>query len=94
MAFISSSRDHKEAHLKIADVKTGNVKSVYKEVTRLIMNQALMVKIGEFFKTNEFLWYSEKDDWGHLYLHDLKLRIKNQITSGEWLVKMCYMLMR
>ena len=34
LAFISSSRDHKEADLKIADVKTGNVKSVYKEVTK------------------------------------------------------------
>ena len=41
-----------------------------------------------FFKTNEFLWYSEKDDWGHLYLHDLTTgKLKNQITSGEWLVR-------
>ena len=34
------------------------------------------------------MWYSEKDDWGHLYLHDLTTgKLKNQITSGEWLVR-------
>ena len=89
LAFISSSRDHKEAHLKIADVKTGNVKSIYKEVTDTYYESGVS---GEnwrvFFKTNEFLWYSEKDDWGHLYLHDLTTgQLKNQITIGEWLVR-------
>ena len=89
LAFISSSRDHKEAHLKIADVKTGNVKSIYKEVTNTYYESGVS---GEnwrvFFKTNEFLWYSEKDNWGHLYLHDLTTgQLKNQITIGEWLVR-------
>ena len=89
LAFISSSRDHKEAHLQIADVKTGNVKSIYEEVTNTYYESGVS---GEnwrvFFKTNEFLWYSEKDDWGHLYLHDLTTgQLKNQITSGEWLVR-------
>ena len=89
LAFISSSRDHKEAHLQIADVKTGNVKSIYKEITETYYESGVS---GEnwrvFFKTNEFLWYSEKDDWGHLYLHDLSTgKLKNQITSGEWLVR-------
>ena len=28
LAFISSSRDHKEAHLKIADINSGNIKSI------------------------------------------------------------------
>ena len=74
---------YKEAHLKIADVKTGNVESVYKEVTKTYYESGVN---GEnwrvFFKTNEFLWYSEKDDWGHLYLHDLTTgKLKNQITN-------------
>jgi len=38
LAFISSSRDHKEAHLQIADSKTGNVRSVFKENVKHIMN--------------------------------------------------------
>ena len=32
LAFISSSRDHKEAHLQIADSKTGEVTSIFKEI--------------------------------------------------------------
>ncbi|MBT5856897.1 MAG: S9 family peptidase, partial [Flavobacteriaceae bacterium] len=31
LAFVSSSRDHKEAHLQIADAKTGNITSIFKE---------------------------------------------------------------
>ena len=89
LAFISSTRDHKVAHLKIADVKTGNIKSIYKEITKTYYESGVS---GEnwrvFFKSNEFLWYSEKDNWGHLYLHDLKTgKLKNRITSGNWLVR-------
>ena len=89
LAFISSSRDHKEAHLQIADVKTGNIESVYKEVSKTYFESGVS---GEnwrvFFNSNEFLWYSEKDNWGHLYLHDLSNgNLKNRITSGEWLVR-------
>ena len=40
------------------------------------------------FDSNEFIWYSEKDNWGHLYLYDLKSgELKNQITQGKWLVR-------
>ena len=89
LAFISSTRDHKEAHLQVADVRTGNIKSIYKEITKTYYESGVT---GEnwrvFFDTNEFLWYSEKDNWGHLYLYDLKTgNLKNRITSGNWLVR-------
>ena len=30
------------------------------------------------------IWYSQRDDWGHLYLYDLASgKLKHQITSGE-----------
>jgi dipeptidyl aminopeptidase/acylaminoacyl peptidase len=36
-------------------------------------------------KSGEFIWFSEKDDWGHLYLYDLATgKLKNQITKGDW----------
>jgi len=81
LAFISSTRDHKEAHLHVADVRTGRVTPIYKEVTQTYYESGVS---GEnwrvFFDTNEFLWYSEKDDWGHLYLHDLRTgKLINQI---------------
>src|SRR5439155_6148131 len=37
--------------------------------------------------SNEFIWYSERDNWGHLYLYDLGSgKLKNQITQGEFVV--------
>ena len=34
--------------------------------------------------TNEVIWYSQRDNWGQLYLYDLKTgKLKNQITTGE-----------
>ena len=35
-------------------------------------------------KSNEVIWFSERDGWGQLYLYDLKTgRLKNQITRGD-----------
>ena len=34
--------------------------------------------------SNEVIWFSERDNWGHLYLHDLRTgREKHPITTGE-----------
>jgi dipeptidyl-peptidase 4 len=38
--------------------------------------------------SNEVVWYSEADGWGHLYLHDISSgALKNRITGGSWLVR-------
>ena len=35
----------------------------------------------------ELIWYSDRTGWGHLYLYDAQTgRLKNAITSGDWLV--------
>ena len=35
----------------------------------------------------EFLWFSERDNWGHLYLFDLQSgKLMQQLTSGNWVV--------
>ena len=41
-----------------------------------------------FFDTGEVLWYSERSNWGHLYLYDLSTgELKHQITDGDWIVR-------
>lgn len=89
LAFVSSTRDHKEAHLQIADAKTGNITSIFKENAETYYESGVRSENWKvLFETNEFIWYSEKDNWGHLYLYDLKTKkLKNQITNGEWLVR-------
>lgn len=34
----------------------------------------------------QFLWFSERDGWNHLYLYDVEGNLINQITKGEWVV--------
>jgi len=89
LAFISSSRDHKEAHLQIADSKTGNVSSIFKENVETYYESGVRGANWEvLFDSDEYIWYSEKDNWGHLYLYDLKTKkLKNRITQGEWIVR-------
>ena len=88
-AFVSNSRDHKIAHLQIADAQTGAVTSVHKEVVATYYESGVNAENWKvLFDSNEFIWYSEKTDWGHLYLYDLKTKaLKNKITSGEFIVK-------
>ena len=89
LAFISSSRDHKIANLKIADAKTGNISSVFKETVDTYYESGLGSENWKvLFDSNEFIWYSENDNWGHIYLYDLKTKeLKNRITKGDWLVR-------
>ncbi|CAM1361105.1 S9 family peptidase [Tenacibaculum xiamenense] len=88
-AFVSGSRDHKVAHLQIADTQTGNVKSIHKEEVETYYESGVDAENWKvLFDSNEFIWYSEKSNWGHIYLYDLTTKqLKNQITSGDWIVK-------
>jgi dipeptidyl aminopeptidase/acylaminoacyl peptidase len=37
--------------------------------------------------SHEILWYSERDNWGHLFLYDLATgRLKNKVTPGDGVV--------
>lgn len=80
-AFISTSRDHKQAVLRVADATTGVVRHVMEETVATHYESRAGCRV--LWGTNEVIWYSERDDWGHLYLYDLATgRLKNRITSG------------
>jgi dipeptidyl aminopeptidase/acylaminoacyl peptidase len=86
LAFVSVSRDHKTAHLQTADPVTGAVRSILREDTETFYESGYnMINWHVLHATNEVVWFSERDDWGHLYLYDLQSReLKNRITEGEW----------
>jgi dipeptidyl-peptidase-4 len=86
LAFISSSRDHKEAWLRIANAQTGEVRTVLHETSKTHIGDAsLPENLWRVLPaTNEFIWWSQKDNWIHLYLHDLTTgALKNRITTGD-----------
>lgn len=88
LAFVSTDRGHKSATLRVADARTGKVRKVYAETvaTQYQAAPALdSVNWRYLPETGEFLWFSQKSDWGHLYLHDLATgKLKRQITRGDW----------
>lgn len=88
IAFISTDRAHKEAKFRIADAATGDVREVFEEKVATQYESGQGEENWRYFPaTNEAIWYSERDDWGHLYLYDLATgRVKNQITKGNWVV--------
>ena len=88
LSFVSSSRDHKIAQLQIADPETGEVRPVYREEVETYFESGYNAANWRVFPDrNEFIWFSEQDNWGHLYLHDLQSgELKRQITQGSWAV--------
>jgi dipeptidyl-peptidase 4 len=88
LAFVSSTRDHKQANLRVADANTGEVKDIFEEKVATQYESGQGEANWRYLPaTNEFIWYSEKDDWGHLYLYDLNTgKLKNQITKGNFVV--------
>jgi dipeptidyl aminopeptidase/acylaminoacyl peptidase len=88
LAFVSTSRDHKQENLRIADAVTGTVRSVLEEkaATQFESGQG-RVNWHYLPATSEVIWFSERDNWGHLYLYDsVTGNLKNKITTGEWAV--------
>ncbi len=85
LAFLSNSRDHKIATLRVADAATGEIRDVLREEV------ATQFESGDGDQnwrimpaSNEVIWFSERDDWGQLYLYDLTTgTLKNRITTGE-----------
>jgi dipeptidyl-peptidase 4 len=86
IAFISSSRDHKHAAFRIANVETGDVRTLLEETSKTQIGDASLTENlwRVLPASNEFIWWSQKDNWLHLYLHDLGTgRLKNRIITGD-----------
>jgi len=90
LAFVSTSRDHRQEWFRVADAATGEVREIYTEsAPRFFQAGSAAREDGRVNwrylpQSNEFLWYSERDNWGQIYLYDLTTgKLKNQITNGE-----------
>jgi len=86
LAFVSTSRDHKDEHLRVADAATGTVRDVYEEKVATQYESGFHHANWFYLpQSNEFLWFSERSNWGHMYLYDLSTgQLKNPVTSGDW----------
>ena len=85
VAFVSTARDHRREQLRVADAATGIIRDVLEEKAETFYESGNGAVNWRYLPaSNEVIWFSERDNWGHLYLHDLKTgREKNPITTGN-----------
>ncbi len=85
LAFVSSSRDHKDAWLKIADTSTGAIREVMHEHVPTWFESGIdAINWRYLAKSGEILWWSQRTNWGQLYLYDAATgKLKHAVTSGD-----------
>lgn len=85
VAFVSTSRNHQQENLRVADASTGAIREVLEEKAETFLESGNGRVNWRFLPgSNEAIWYSQKDNWGQLYLHDAQTgKQKSQLTSGE-----------
>ena len=79
-----TSRDLKRIDQCTVDINTGAVKILVEENLNTYVE---IKKPGIIKNTEEFVEWSERDGWAHLYLYDKEGKLKNQITQGPWHVE-------
>lgn len=96
---ISWSADGRFVHVVHLDRKTENLRLVrYDAVAGEVLATLLTEHDGiylepehpaHFLKTRpgQYIWWSERDGWQHLYLYDVKRGLVRQLTKGNWVVK-------
>jgi dipeptidyl aminopeptidase/acylaminoacyl peptidase len=82
-----TDRGHGRFRIIESDTTTGRTRNLVDHVAKTFID---ITSDWDYYctQTDEILWRSEKDGWGHLYLVDGKTgSIENQITTGNWVVR-------
>ena len=93
LALVSTSRDRKHEWFRIADARTGVVHTLFEESVGTYFNSGNSgvgatsgvnpVDWRYLPRSHEAIWYSDRSNWGNLYLYDLTTgRLKHPITTG------------
>jgi dipeptidyl-peptidase 4 len=80
--FVRTSRDLHRVDVCVADTITGKSKALIQERANVFIDVKPLRQINN---GGELFWWSERDGWGHYYLYDGAGKLKNQITSGEYM---------
>ncbi len=84
LCMIRMNRLQNEIEIMLANATTGESRVVYQETNPYYISQ-----IGDDYPTfvndgEQFIIYSEKSGYNHLYLYNKNGELASQITSGEW----------
>jgi dipeptidyl-peptidase 4 len=79
--FTAINRDFRKIDVCVADTTTGASKTLIQERSNVWLSVKPLRLTGN---GQELIWWSERDGWAHYYLFDFAGKLKNQITSGEY----------
>ena len=80
--FTTMSRDFRRVDVCVADASTGAPKTLIQERSNVWLDTTARCA---WPATADLIWWSERDGWAHYYLYDADGKLKNQITSGEYM---------
>jgi dipeptidyl aminopeptidase/acylaminoacyl peptidase len=85
--FDFTERGFQRLELREADSDTGEVRALIQDRSDTFVNGRVWFQRW-LNHESEILATSERDDWNHLYLYDVKsAKLKNQVTRGEFVVR-------
>ena len=79
--FTATDRGFRKIDVCVADTSSGASKTLIQERSNVWLSFKPLRLVGN---GQELIWWSERDGWGHFYLFDSEGKLKNQITSGEF----------
>ena len=86
LAYVATTRDHKQETLYVINTNTGDAREVMSERVKTQFESGNGAVNWKYLPaTHEIIWFSERDNWGHLYLYNSDTgQLKSQITKGDW----------
>ncbi len=87
-ALVTTSRDRKHEWFRVADARTGAVRTVFEDSVRTYFNSGnsglAAVDWRYLPESHAALWYSDRSNWGNLYLYSLESgQMERAITTGK-----------
>lgn len=82
-----NQRGHKVYRILAMSVSDGSMRTVVEETSPTFVNYTRYFR-HDYEDGSKLLWMSERDNWNHLYLYDVKgARVIRQVTKGDWCVR-------
>ncbi|QXP63525.1 DPP IV N-terminal domain-containing protein [Polaribacter sp. HaHaR_3_91] len=75
------SRDRKKYDINVADINTGEYKTLIEERFNTYIESRPLILLND---EKEMLHWAERDGWAHFYLYDTDGDLKNQVTEGDY----------
>jgi len=87
--FVDEARGAKTVRLLSCDIKTGETQQLFEEKSdtfvKLYHSSEELPVFLPLPETDELIWFSERNDWGHLYLYDTKTGKEKAVITGSGL---------